>query len=204
MSRTWLESAKRQPLDSHFDLKSFRSQVKDRFHPMASLTQELGNSKYNSSKKEVSQSIPSFENLQARIRDFSYSRLGNTVQQAPKSQLNYSPNKAVGLSQKQASAMKERITETLGPRIQSPVNSIKSMKFSLNNDRYENRFYSANEGNKFQSRKKNLADVVQLNEIITLRNKIEACQVSRSQLTSTYASELIKLAQAITSSMRAE
>lgn len=49
MQRTWLESAKR-PLDVNFDIKSFRTQVKDKIKPCNSMTSDMGYSKYSSAK----------------------------------------------------------------------------------------------------------------------------------------------------------
>ncbi|CAD8122948.1 unnamed protein product [Paramecium sonneborni] len=184
--------------------------------------------KFNSNKKDIRQQVPSFDNLQARIRDFSYSRLSNVVATQPqRNEPTYSPYKAQGLQQK--------ITDTLGPRTksfnsgnkwresfqspsissQSPFKFVQSppqIKYSIESESYTKpqsdsfKYDSFRTSSEYIKKKqgRNLADVVQLNEIVALRNKIESSYVSRNSLTSTYVSELVKLAQAITTSLKNE
>ncbi|CAD8127103.1 unnamed protein product [Paramecium sonneborni] len=203
--RTYIDQSQRRPLDGNFDLKSYRSQVKDRLN--LSLTSDINQSSFNSVKKENRQGVPSFDNLQTRIRDLSQSRqttlnYNSNDNLTPQKNL-YSPHKAYG--------MRQIIQNNLG---QNVISSNSNEKQCQNNKKYQPQerklLQRSNDCVQLrmidQQRKQGrlLCDTVPLNEIVALRNKIESSLVSRSSLTSTYVSELVKLAQAITTSLKQE
>lgn len=49
MSKTWLETQKR-PLDMNFDIKTFRTQIKDKIRPCGILNSESSYQKFSSAK----------------------------------------------------------------------------------------------------------------------------------------------------------
>ncbi|CAD8206857.1 unnamed protein product [Paramecium octaurelia] len=201
--RTYNDTNQRRPLDANFDLKSYRSHVKDRLN--LSLNNDLNQSVFNSVKKDNRQGIPSFDNLQARIRDLSQSRLttlnyNSNDDFTPQKNL-YSPHRAYG--------MKQIISNNLGQNLMS-ISNEKQSQNSKSQSSQKKIFQRPSDTLqlplKGSQRKQGrlLSDAVQLNEIVALRNKIESSVVSRSSLTSTYISELVKLAQAITTSLKQE
>ncbi|CAD8196334.1 unnamed protein product [Paramecium pentaurelia] len=202
--KTYIDQSQHRTLDSNFDLKSFRSQVKDRWN--LSLTSDLNQSTFNSAKKENRQGVPSFDNLQARIRDLSQSRLTTSNYNSndnftPQKNL-YSPHKAYG--------MRQIIQNNLGQNVMINTNEKQSQNSKSQSSQKKIFQQKSNDTlqislkGSFKKQGRLLSDAVQINEIVALRNKIESSLVSRSQLTSTYISELVKLAQAITTSLKQE
>ncbi|CAK66540.1 unnamed protein product (macronuclear) [Paramecium tetraurelia] len=201
--RTYIDQSQRRLLDDNFNLKSFRSQAKDKWN--LSLTSDLNQSSFNSVRKENRQGVPSFDNLQVRIRDLSQSRqttlnYNSNDNFTPQKNL-YSPHKAYG--------MRQIIQTTLGQNTMTNSNE-KQPQNSKSQSSQQKLFQRPSDPLqlplKGSSRKQGrlLSDAVQLNEIVALRNRIESSVVSRSSLTSTYISELVKLAQSITTSLKQE
>ncbi|CAK66442.1 unnamed protein product (macronuclear) [Paramecium tetraurelia] len=179
MSKTWLEKPKR-PLDINFDIKTIRNQVKDKLIPPFQYNNNSGSKQFNSFRKENLPTVPSFDNLQARIRDFSYTRLQST------------------------SSLQSKITSTKKYDEQSPKKTISSMGFRNNIQSYrqQSTIYQPVELNYRTQQKRSLVENIQLNEIVSLRNKIESSYSNRNSLQANYVSELVKLAQAITNALK--
>ncbi|CAD8135926.1 unnamed protein product [Paramecium pentaurelia] len=201
--RTYNDYSYSRPLDANFDLKSYRSHVKDRLN--LSLNNDLNQSNFNSVKKENRQGVPSFDNLQARIRDLSQSRMttlnyNSNDDYTPQKNL-YSPHRAYGMKQIISSNLGQNVVINSNEKQSQNSKSQSSQRklFQRSNDNLQ---LSLKGSQKKQGRL--LSDAVQINEIVALRNKIESSLVSRSSLTSTYISELVKLAQAITTSLKQE
>ncbi|CAD8100703.1 unnamed protein product [Paramecium primaurelia] len=202
--KTYIDQSQRRTLDNNFDLKSFRSQIKDRWN--LSLTSDLNQSTFNSVKKENRQGVPSFDNLQARIRDLSQSRLTTSNYNSndnftPQKNL-YSPHKAYG--------MRQIIQNNLGQNVVINTNEKQSQNSKSQSSQKKILLQKPNDTlqmtlkGSLKKQGRLLSDAVQINEIVALRNKIESSLVNRSSLTSTYISELVKLAQAITTSLKQE
>ncbi|CAD8207090.1 unnamed protein product [Paramecium octaurelia] len=191
MQRSWLEQPQRT-LDINFDIKSIRNQVKDRCVPVLQYQTDSAQKSFYSYRKESLPTVPSFENLQAKIRDFSYTKLNQASSFQQRNQISdksitYSPQKAVGLQKK--------INSSLGSRNNVNYQSSRSQQSQSYQSRPIESSYRSQQ-------RRNLSDNVQLNEIVSLRNKIESSQASRSLLGANYVSELVKLAQAITNALK--
>ncbi|CAD8120230.1 unnamed protein product [Paramecium sonneborni] len=190
MQRFWLEQPQRT-LDINFDIKSIRNQVKDRCVPVLQYQTDSASKLFNSYRKESMSTVPSFENLQSKIRDFSYTRLNSTQSfqqknQIPDKYIAYSPQMAVGLQKKINSSLGNRNNVNFqSSRQQSPAYQSRPIELSYRSQQ-----------------KRNLSDNLQLNEIVSLRNKIESSQTNRRLLGANYVSELVKLAQAITNALK--
>ncbi|CAD8194195.1 unnamed protein product [Paramecium octaurelia] len=190
MQRSWLEQPQRA-LDINFDIKSIRNQVKDRCVPVLQYQTDSAQKSFYSYRKESLPTVPSFENLQAKIRDFSYTKLNQASSFQQKKQIadksiTYSPQKAVGLQKK--------INSSLGSRNNSNYQSSRQQSPAYQSRPIEHSYRS--------QQRRNLSDNLQLNEIVSMRNKIESSQASRSLLGANYVSELVKLAQAITNALK--
>ncbi|CAD8122685.1 unnamed protein product [Paramecium sonneborni] len=181
MQKTWLEKPQR-PLDINFDIKTIRNQVKDKFVPPLQYNTGSASKQFNSFRKESLPTIPSFDNLQARIRDFSYTRLQYTS-----SLLCNTPS-----TKKQQEQSPQR-TKTI---------SSMSYRNNVQNQKQQSTIYQPIELNYRTQQKRSLVENVQLNEIVSLRNKIESSGSCRSSLGTNYVSELVKLAQAITNALK--
>ncbi|CAD8123765.1 unnamed protein product [Paramecium sonneborni] len=181
MLKTWLEKSQR-PLDINLDIKTFRNQVKDRFVSPLQYNADSGQKQFNSFRKESMPTIPSFDNLQARIRDFSYTRLQSTSSLLCKS----------SATKKQQEQSPQR-TKTI---------SFMNFRNNIQNQRQQSTIYQSIELKQKTQQKRSLVENVQLNEIVSLRNKIESSYSSKSSLGSNYVSELVKLAQAITNALK--
>ncbi|CAD8112337.1 unnamed protein product [Paramecium sonneborni] len=187
MQRSWLAQPQRSQ-DINFDIKSIRNQVKDRCVPVLQYQSDSAQKSFNSYRKESMPTVPSFENLQAKIRDFSYTRLNSSQQQNQilDKSITYSPQKAQGLQKKINSSLGSRNNINLqSSRQQSPAYQSRPIELSYRSQQ-----------------RRNLSDNLQLNEIVSLRNKIESSQTNRHLLGANYVSELVKLAQAITSALK--
>ncbi|CAK91067.1 unnamed protein product (macronuclear) [Paramecium tetraurelia] len=187
MQRSWLEQPQRT-LDINFDIKSIRNQVKDRCVPVLQYQTDSAQKSFYSYRKESLPTVPSFENLQAKIRDFSYTKLNQASSFQQKNQIadksiTYSPQKAAGLQKNSLGSRNNSNYQS--SRQQSPAYQSRPIELSYRSQQ-----------------RRNLSDNLQLNEIVSMRNKIESSQASRSLLGSNYVSELVKLAQAITNALK--
>ncbi|CAD8065598.1 unnamed protein product [Paramecium sonneborni] len=187
----------------NFNIKLYRERLNDKYSGNTSNTKIGQDNQLNSQRKSFKKNAPTLDSISSRLQNCSGNKLKTDSRVCSPKNIS-SPVTLNGMQQKIKSittSPQQFVNNNFGHPISSPKSVVTQFQGFYQSPRAQTDRNEIQQIKRYNSNS-DISDMIPLNDLVNMRNKLENCDINAAHISPTYLSEIVKLAHVINTQLQ--